>query len=648
MNDAPAEAVTVSESGISVTKEFVPDEFPVPTVRFTIRSDRDRPVRARIVDEIPERFPVDSVGFHPEYLGDHWNGYEDHRVEFDRELDPGESVVTLYGVRVDDHDDAREFMGEPELAVGPPDTQPDDEVSVDTDVAGDTDTDEVSVELDVADETRDGPTEMDVDRSVESDDPQGGLSTDSSDPLPPELDDDEDDGIDISIPSIGEEGTGVDGIEEPAAPAETPPNDAESAVDAERQSGEADPVTDVETDTARTGSPDQPGSSDVEAEDGTEAAATEADAGGRGSDQTPAAGGDGSVAARLATELRNGEVSDDDREVLREELQSTLQGGSSEEFGVTDDTIEQIEREMTVGPEAVDVDAIREAVDATSVPSTTKARVDHLQSRVENLAAYTEAVDEFLDEEGTAQEVIRRFKQAVADVADDVEDLRERIGDTTADVEDVHDDVSVLEARADDLDDRIDRVAADLSTEVDEAERRIDDNEEGLGAVRSTVDEVADDVESLSTDLEDVENSIAETEATVETLDERLEAAETNVDEYDDDVSTLQDEISALTEQVSASEATLEATQDEVESIRSTLDAVDSRVGTNEGDIEEIVQWRSQLGKMFSSVPDEGRAEQDASEGGDTVEGDNEESDDGGNAVEGDDGERDDGGERIS
>lgn len=38
MSDARSEEVTVSESGVSVTREFVPDEFPVPTVRFTIRS----------------------------------------------------------------------------------------------------------------------------------------------------------------------------------------------------------------------------------------------------------------------------------------------------------------------------------------------------------------------------------------------------------------------------------------------------------------------------------------------------------------------------------------------------------------------------------------------------------------------------------
>jgi len=79
---------------------------------YELSSSREESVRVRIVDRIPESFPMDCIGFHPEYESDNWTAYKDHRVEFERVLDPGEAVETVFGIR-DDDPDLDGFLGAP-------------------------------------------------------------------------------------------------------------------------------------------------------------------------------------------------------------------------------------------------------------------------------------------------------------------------------------------------------------------------------------------------------------------------------------------------------------------------------------------------------------------------------------------------------
>jgi len=91
MSERTAEATTtVDEDGIRVEKSFTDDAFPVPAVMYELSSTREDPVRVRIVDRIPESFPMDRIGFHPEYESENWTAYKDHRVEFERVVDPGD------------------------------------------------------------------------------------------------------------------------------------------------------------------------------------------------------------------------------------------------------------------------------------------------------------------------------------------------------------------------------------------------------------------------------------------------------------------------------------------------------------------------------------------------------------------------------
>src|SRR6056297_3474033 len=109
------ETVTVSNDGISVEKTVTAEEFPVPAVVFRIESTGSESAHVRLTDQIPESFPMERVGFHPEFESDRWTAYKDHRVEFERDLDAGEELKTVYGIRTDDMSDLRSFLIEPSV-----------------------------------------------------------------------------------------------------------------------------------------------------------------------------------------------------------------------------------------------------------------------------------------------------------------------------------------------------------------------------------------------------------------------------------------------------------------------------------------------------------------------------------------------------
>ena len=163
-------------------------------------------------------------------------------------------------------------------------------------------------------------------------------------------------------------------------------------------------------------------------------------------DTTVEPAGEGGLVAALATELRENEVPDEDLALLREVLLGEVGG-------------------------------------------TTTARLDRLQSDVADLRAYTGALEEFLDENGTGEELIAEFEGQL-------EEFEKRINQLETDF------VAEVQGRIDELGERIDKTdteTADLAGRVDGIENELealDDIEEQLEAL-DRLDDVEEDVETL-------------------------------------------------------------------------------------------------------------------------------------------------------
>ncbi|WP_049941345.1 coiled-coil domain-containing protein [Halorhabdus utahensis] len=119
-NTQAYEAVTVSDEGVTVVKQFEADEFPVPAIAFRIQSQRIEPVTVRLRDDVPEDVAVEDLGFHPEYGSEYWT-IDDDEITFEREIDTDSEYTTVYGIRATGTDDVEKFLTEPEIeSVDPP------------------------------------------------------------------------------------------------------------------------------------------------------------------------------------------------------------------------------------------------------------------------------------------------------------------------------------------------------------------------------------------------------------------------------------------------------------------------------------------------------------------------------------------------
>lgn len=526
------QTVTVSRGEVTVEKGFEPDEFPVPAVTFRIQSESDEPVDVRLVDEIPEDFPMSAIGFHPEFESDNWTAYKDHRVEFERTLEPGEELKTVYGVRLDREEDALNFLGEPELAevgsegesveeiIGEDRNQPVRDVlagereslpglthsgAADGDIAAAIGGSETEVEEGATTEPEAEATDVEPGAEVEE-----GAEAEESAEVEGGADSTAESGL-----TLGEPGSTGEPETEAPAPREFSPDVTPAVVqrppDAPALGADVAEVEVAEEEAEAVEVPEEEAEAVEAVEETPVAEATEAEAAPESGRALPPE----SVAAVLAQELREGSVSEADQEVLREEL----------DLGV---------------PRSVDV------------------RIKRLQSSVSDLQAYSDALEEFLDEEGSAREIIDDFRTEVDDLSDTVEELQEDLSDADADRAELQGEVEELETSLGETATRVENLSSDLTA----TGSRVTTLDEEIGDIR-------EDMATLDRDVVDLE----------EDLDEDVSELREDLDEEISDVRADVDDVRA-------------ETRDDVEEIREQLSDI-------HGEIEELDEFRERLNQAF-------------------------------------------------
>ena len=613
--------VSVSDDDVRVEKSFARDEFPVPAIKLRLVSESDDPVHVRLVDQIPEDFPMEGVGFHPDYESDNWTAYRDHRVEYERSLDPGESTVTVYGIRLDDSSDVAGFLDEPMLERPPvPGEAPEDRPGSDVDdilgtdrsqpvrdalqgngrlanqgapaaPGGDTpgveplserehsdtggdaeaaDTDhEPAVEPAADPGAKPEPESVDGSESGADGDPSGGATADNGSDSP------EPRAVPSGLTSVVREADSVapvdvaDDTEPDAVTDAGAPGDAEADA-AGADAAEADIDADGEADAGAEADAD----GDTEADDaddseeyvdiGAEAEGPDAaDAPEPAADAAPAAGAaadatDG-LAATLAAEIRSGEVSEADLETLRDEFDSGL-------------------------------------------PRSDDVRIRRLQSQLADLSAYADAIEEFIDDEGTGAELVERLDAELENVTAELEDLHDGLDDAADDrealregIDGVESDLAAAGERLDGLDDDlaatderladVDDTAATAAAGVDEVSDRADGIEDHLDDVDSDLDDLMDDIDDVAADVGDVAADLDDTGDYVSRVDDDLE-------ELQADVAALGDDVTDTRESLSADIADLRA---EVTALTDELERVD----TIEAEIDDLQTFRDRLNSAF-------------------------------------------------
>ena len=132
-----------------------------------------------------------------------------------------------------------------------------------------------------------------------------------------------------------------------------------------------------------------------------------------------------------------------------------------------------------------DVTTLRDELDQKQSANSVAVRLDHVQSQMDTFAAYIDSLEEFLDEEGTAQQLLENLRA-------DMDDLREELQSGADERDELHARVTELEA------------TTPSATEVDAEIARIDCALENLAnEFRRETDELHARLDTIQADLDD-------------------------------------------------------------------------------------------------------------------------------------------------
>jgi uncharacterized coiled-coil DUF342 family protein len=423
MSDSQAyEEVTVGSDGVTVTKRFEEDEFPVPAIAFEFESNRDEAVTVRLTDTVPDDIEVEDLGFHPEYGSEYWT-IDDDIITFERELGANASYTTVYGIRATGSDDIEQFLVEPTIeSVDPP--LPDDE--------------------------------------------------DHSDVIPESSDNVVKDAIagDGEIPGLEEEEDGQDGADEDDDVTLDLKDPNEPEAEQDTSEAESDEETESESETEQEDE-DTESTGEVEVQ------------------------GDSLISA-MATEIRQNNVSADDVKLLRQAFEIAAEEGGS-----------------------------------------TAAKIEQIQSDIADLRAYTSSLEEFLDENGTGQEMLEEFETQIEQFDSQLADLESQLQSNSDRLSNVDEEVDSIGEQVDSVSSEVTSLSDDVS-ELDDDISSVDREVDGLG---NQVDEMDEDLSEFESTLDDLETSVSDVEGRVDEVEEQVtngDVAE-QIDDIEEDIEDLRE-----------------------------------------------------------------------------------------------------------
>lgn len=176
------------------------------------------------------------------------------------------------------------------------------------------------------------------------------------------------------------------------------------------------------------------------------------------------------------------------------------EASSSDGERVVDALVEAL-REDRVSDEQRSV--LREEL-GTNPSTSTDVRFRHLQSRLEDVVAYADAMEEFLDEEGTAKDVLDELRAEVDAFDSDLDEIRDTLDTAAAErdglereVGDITDEVDRLVAERERLDDQV----TALTEEVESLREEVAD----MASMRAQLAEAFTDVGSPEASRDSIE-----------------------------------------------------------------------------------------------------------------------------------------------
>ncbi|WP_436924863.1 hypothetical protein [Halosimplex amylolyticum] len=434
---------------LAVSKRLVTDEYAYPSVRLRVSIGAGEPVAVRLVESLPPGVDETAVGFHADEGYEHWSVAGGGRIVYEDVVRESQPVSTLYGIADADPDQLAACLDLPTVEIA----RTDDLDAVDA--ADWIAIDDERIDASIGD--ADGGYARPADRQTS---PTGGDWGGSETTMNQneERTNGEQDGESIERDERTEQ-------DEQTERDERTEQDEQTERDERTEQDEQTECVDE--------SSEQPGDPEPGVGDGEAAALTR-----------------GGTAADCDVSTPTDRTTEPGASAPDESTGPAVPTQPEPHDSVVERFAEELRRDE---PSSQAVATLRSHLGADTSGSV-DAKLDHCMTRIGELDAYVDALEAFLDDEGTAEQVLGEVRDDLRTVEAHVEDVERRV-----------ESVEKAQSR---LDNRLASVEADLD-EVAELDHAVDDLDATVTETRAeltdAVAEVEAEVAALGDDLESVE-----------------------------------------------------------------------------------------------------------------------------------------------
>lgn len=174
---------------------------------------------------------------------------------------------------------------------------------------------------------------------------------------------------------------------------------------------------------------------------------------------------------------------------------------------------------------------------------TTDVRLRHVQSRMDDLAAYTEALEGLINKHGTASEFMNHIESELDEVNSEMAALRQQTEQAESKRGEFDDRLADVEGSIDDFQSRAETIYDDL----DSLKTTVESGEERIRNIREAVYDHDDELEGLSDQLDSQGDELEDHRATMESklseMTERIDYVERTIDS---DLGRIEEEVESL------------------------------------------------------------------------------------------------------
>lgn len=260
---------------------------------------------------------------------------------------------------------------------------------------------------------------------------------------------------------------------------------------------------------------------------------------------------------------------------------------SPDEASANDDSVDVltalVEQLDSADPDREAVDALREHL----APESSKAievRLQHIQSRMDNLAAYTDALEGFINEHGTASEFMSEIQGGLAEVKTDVDDIKSETESASTARGVLKNRLDVVESSLADLDDDLHSRTENIYDDLDSIHTTLDEHDEEFAEFDESLATIDDEFESvremIATTENDLQSKLTTIEQDVATTSDELESHRDSIDRR---LSELTDELGEVRQTF---QSDLRALENEVEDLAEMRDVFSQAFAKKDSDAE--------------------------------------------------------------